>query len=122
MEDLDLGLRLASGGHRIEYNPAAISRQRYVVTPRQYLRQWRQSGRAHVLFVRKHPDQAERVFVPRRLEGRADRLLWRRLLWPLREVTLLLVASGARGSRATRSFYRVRKGSARRAESPLGTR
>lgn len=108
MEDLDLGLRLASGGHRIEYNPAAISRQRYVVTPRQYLRQWRQSGRAHVLFVRKHPDQAERVFVPRRLEGRADRLLWRRLLWPLREVTLLLVASGARGSRATRSFYRVR--------------
>lgn len=108
MEDLDLGLRLARGGHRIEYNPAAVSWQRYVVTPRQYLRQWRQSGRAHVLFVRKHPDQAERVFVGRRLERRSDRLLWRRLRRPLRELSLLLVGAGARGPRATRWFYRVR--------------
>jgi glycosyltransferase involved in cell wall biosynthesis len=108
MEDLDLGLRLATRGCRIEYNPDAISRQRYVVTPRQYLRQWRQVGRAHVLFVRKHPDQADRVFVPRRLERAVDRVFWRRLRWPLREFALLLAASGARGPRATRWFYRIR--------------
>jgi peptidoglycan/xylan/chitin deacetylase (PgdA/CDA1 family)/GT2 family glycosyltransferase len=108
MEDLDLGLRLASGGYRIEYNAEAISWQRYVVTPRQYLRQWRQVGRAHVLFVRKHPDQADRVFVPRRLESAVDHVLWRRLRWPLRELALLLAAAGARGPRATRWFYRVR--------------
>ena len=38
--------------------PDAISSQRYVVTPDQYLRQWRQAGRADAMLARKHPDLA----------------------------------------------------------------
>ena len=60
-EDLDLGRRLVAGGCRVVFNPAAVSRQR-IVTPRQYLRQWRQAGGADVRLARKYPDEAERVF------------------------------------------------------------
>jgi glycosyltransferase involved in cell wall biosynthesis/peptidoglycan/xylan/chitin deacetylase (PgdA/CDA1 family) len=58
-EDVDFGHRLLKGGHRLVFNPRAISWQKYVVQPGHYLRQWRQAGRADVLFARKHPDQAE---------------------------------------------------------------
>jgi peptidoglycan/xylan/chitin deacetylase (PgdA/CDA1 family)/GT2 family glycosyltransferase len=66
-EDLDFGERLLASGARIVFNPAAVSFQRYVVTPRQHLRQWRQTGRADVAFARKHPEQAEAHFARRRL-------------------------------------------------------
>lgn len=61
-EDLDLGIRLAASGARIEFAPEAVSRQRYVVTPRAYLRQWRDAGRADVRLARKHPERAAEIF------------------------------------------------------------
>jgi glycosyltransferase involved in cell wall biosynthesis len=105
-EDLDFGLRLLESGHRVVFNPDAISRQRYVVTQRQYLRQWRQNGRASVMLARKHPEQLEQAF--HRRETRADRLIWRRVRWPLRAFVLALAATGASGPRTTRWFFRVR--------------
>ena len=38
-EDLDFGLRLINSGYKIFFNPQAISWQKYVVTPHQYLKQ-----------------------------------------------------------------------------------
>src|SRR4029077_12935879 len=52
---LDFGHRLAAAGHRIGFNPDAVSRQRYVVTPRRYLRQWREIGQADVRFPPNAP-------------------------------------------------------------------
>jgi peptidoglycan/xylan/chitin deacetylase (PgdA/CDA1 family)/GT2 family glycosyltransferase len=104
--DLDFGHRLAAAGLRIGFNPAAVSRQRYVVTPGEYLDRWREIGRANVLFARKHPDQLEAIF--RRRERPADRLVWRRLRRPLRALVLALAGRSAGGRRLTRWFYRVR--------------
>jgi glycosyltransferase involved in cell wall biosynthesis/peptidoglycan/xylan/chitin deacetylase (PgdA/CDA1 family) len=64
-EDLDFGQRLLDAGCRAVFNPEAVSWQRYVVTPRQHLEQWRQTGRADVGFARKHPHRAEAVFATR---------------------------------------------------------
>lgn len=61
-EDVDLGHRLMRGEYKISFNAAAISHQRYVVTPDQHLRQWRQAGQADVLFARKHPEEALDLF------------------------------------------------------------
>ena len=76
-EDLDLGYRLREAGQQIVFNESAVSRQRYVVTPAQYLRQWRQVGRADVMLARKHPEEADGLFHRSRTERRLDRLLFR---------------------------------------------
>lgn len=60
-EDIDFGVRLLDRG-RVVFNPSAISFQRYIVTPRQLLRQWREAGEADVVFARKHPSRADRLF------------------------------------------------------------
>ncbi|WP_198597831.1 glycosyltransferase [Blastococcus atacamensis] len=57
-EDTDFLHRLIETGADIRYAPGAVSHQRYVVTPDQYLRQWRQGGRADAVLVRKHPSLA----------------------------------------------------------------
>ncbi|MEU7902855.1 glycosyltransferase [Actinoplanes sp. NPDC049118] len=54
-EDTDLLLRLRAAQVRLEYNGAAISYQRYVVTPEQNLRQWQEAGRNDATLSRKHP-------------------------------------------------------------------
>jgi len=105
-EDLDLGRRLLDAGCRIVFDPEAISRQRYVVTPREYLRQWRDSGRSTVLLARRHPEQADEIF--RRRETLFDRVVGRPLRPLLRELILALAATGLQGSRVTRWFFRVR--------------
>jgi glycosyltransferase involved in cell wall biosynthesis len=107
-EDLDFGRRLVDEGRRIVFSRSAVSYQRYVVTPRQYLRQWRQAGSADVTFVRKHPGDRDRVFVPRRLPRPADRLVWRHLRPVLRLAVLGATATGRSGPRLTRWFFRVR--------------
>ncbi|SNR77272.1 glycosyltransferase [Blastococcus mobilis] len=58
-EDTDFLHRLLSSGAVVRYAPGAITSQRYVVTPDQYLRQWRQGGRADAALVRKHPALAD---------------------------------------------------------------
>jgi len=76
-EDLDLGIRLAAAGLRIVFAPDAISRQAYVVTPRQSVAQSRDGGRADATFARKHPDRAAALWAGRRASGWRFRLLWR---------------------------------------------
>jgi GT2 family glycosyltransferase/peptidoglycan/xylan/chitin deacetylase (PgdA/CDA1 family) len=105
-EDLDLGRRLLDAGYQINFDPRAISWQRYVVTPRQYLRQWRQGGRASVMLARKHPDQAARIF--RRRETLFDRFIGRPLLPLLRAAVLTAASTGIDSPRIKRWFYRVR--------------
>lgn len=78
-EDLDFGARLLAHGARATFAPGAISYQRYVVTPRQHLRQWRETGRADVAFARKHPDAGIRLFEGRGSARRSYRLLWSRV-------------------------------------------
>ena len=58
-EDLDFGLRAVDAGSRVVFNPSAISRQRYIVTPGMYLRQRRQLGVADVLLARRRPELAD---------------------------------------------------------------
>jgi glycosyltransferase involved in cell wall biosynthesis len=61
-EDLDFGIRLMEAGHEIVFNVFALSFHRYRITPRGYLRQARQTGRADVALARKHPEAAHTVF------------------------------------------------------------
>jgi glycosyltransferase involved in cell wall biosynthesis len=104
-EDLDFGLRLMQAGKKIVFDPAAISRQRYVVAPRHYLRQWRQAGSADVAMVRKHPDQFDVIF--HRRERPIDRLLYRWLRSPIRALVMALVRAAPRPT-TVRWFFRVR--------------
>lgn len=82
-EDLDFGVRLMECA-RVEFNMRAISHQRYVVTPRQCMKQWADAGRADVEFARKHPARAAELYS---LHG-GDRPLHRLLLRPLAAVPL----------------------------------
>lgn len=75
-EDVDFGYRLMRHGSRIVFNVAAVSWQRYVVRPRQYLRQYQQAGHADVVFARKHPEQAATIFALSKIERPSNRLLW----------------------------------------------
>jgi peptidoglycan/xylan/chitin deacetylase (PgdA/CDA1 family)/GT2 family glycosyltransferase len=74
-EDLDFCYRLRQKGYQAVFNPRAISWQKYIVTPRQYLRQYYQAGRADVLFARLHPEETETMF--HRPETMMDRWVWR---------------------------------------------
>ncbi len=55
-EDTEFLHRLLATGADVRFAADAISYQRYVVTPAQHLRQWRQAGAADAALVRKHPD------------------------------------------------------------------
>jgi glycosyltransferase involved in cell wall biosynthesis/peptidoglycan/xylan/chitin deacetylase (PgdA/CDA1 family) len=107
-EDLDLGHRLRMSGAAIVFSRKAVSFQRYVVTPRKYLRQWREAGQADVLFARKHPDLANEVFRPYARMTRADAHVWRALRVPLRETVLALSSRGLLRGRGVAWFYKVR--------------
>jgi peptidoglycan/xylan/chitin deacetylase (PgdA/CDA1 family) len=61
-EDLDFGYRLLRGGHRVVFEPAAISAQRYVVPPdAAYFRRLRETGRSDAQLSRKHPERAREI-------------------------------------------------------------
>jgi peptidoglycan/xylan/chitin deacetylase (PgdA/CDA1 family)/glycosyltransferase involved in cell wall biosynthesis len=117
-EDIDFGHRLSQAGYRVVFNPNAISWQNYVVGPRQYLRQWRQTGHADVAFARKHPDQASTIFALNESDTRINRWLWRPLValpfltGPLmiafRWLVLTLVERGAQSAAAARLFFELR--------------
>ena len=104
-EDLDLGYRLLKEGYKIVFNSNAVSWQKYVVTPRQYLRQWRQVGRADVVFVRKYPEQAQNLFKSRCIETLTARLIWRWLRWLIRFVVLALLDMKVQHGRTRQLFY-----------------
>jgi peptidoglycan/xylan/chitin deacetylase (PgdA/CDA1 family) len=83
-EDIDFGYRLMTAGYSIVFCSTAVSHQRYVVSPAQHLRQWRQAGRADVAFARKHPQEATTLF---ELNGASSRLA-RRIARPLSKAPL----------------------------------
>jgi glycosyltransferase involved in cell wall biosynthesis len=68
--DTDFGHRLLNSGCRVVFNAWAISWQKYIVTPRNYLHQWREIGRGDVRFVRKHPAQSATVFTTKKVRKR----------------------------------------------------
>jgi glycosyltransferase involved in cell wall biosynthesis len=110
-EDVDFGIRLLRSGHDIRFNPAAISAQRYSVTPAQHLRQWRQAGQADVLFARKHPQDGLEILVLNGLKSRFARLVARPLArfagWSLlmRPVTVAALKAGERTDRISRKLF-----------------
>lgn len=78
-EDTDFGWRLLEAGARVVFNPAAISHQRYVVSFRQFLGQWRQAGQADAILARKHPEIASKLLDLHRAKSRWNRLVLRPL-------------------------------------------
>jgi GT2 family glycosyltransferase/peptidoglycan/xylan/chitin deacetylase (PgdA/CDA1 family) len=104
-EDYDFGHRFRLAGYRLTFNPAAISWQKYIVTPRHHLRQWRQAGRADVVFARKHPEQAKAIFALHPVVSLLGRLMHRLL----RRFDLLLIDKGIQNQITTRLFFWVRE-------------
>lgn len=105
-EDLDFGYRLLKDGYNIVFNINAISWQKYVVTPRQHLRQYHNAGRADVVFIRKHPELAENVLWIRP-ESWRERLFWRWFLAPMRWFLLTAIDAGFKNHRLTKLYYKI---------------
>jgi glycosyltransferase involved in cell wall biosynthesis/peptidoglycan/xylan/chitin deacetylase (PgdA/CDA1 family) len=113
-EDIDFGHRVHRLGLRIVFNPRAISWQRYVVRPEQYLRQRYDLGHADVTFARKYPDKARETFRANGAEHWRNRFVWRPMLaipgiarlvgWMLRGTALALLERDSGGYLARRLF------------------
>ena len=101
-EDLDFGWRLLKGGYRVEFNPAAISRQRYIVGFSQHLQQWRQAGQANVALTRKHPELAAKLLDLNHAEAPHIRLVVR----PFARLPLLGSAAARVGQAAAAAVAR----------------
>jgi len=111
-EDIDFGYRLARAGHRIVFAEDAVSHQRFVVDPAQYLRRARDAGRASAELIAKHPereaDLGRRTRLPpglRRYAMGALALAPAPLSAPLRAAVSALVRSGRSGRAVSELFY-----------------
>jgi glycosyltransferase involved in cell wall biosynthesis/peptidoglycan/xylan/chitin deacetylase (PgdA/CDA1 family) len=102
-EDIDLGARLLDR-HRVDYAPDAVSRQRYLVSPRDHFRRAAETGAADVAFAAKHPQRLFPLLSSQGLTSRANL----RLLRPLARFAPLVRVAKAAGIVL--------------AESPLGRR
>ena len=60
-EDSDFGARLLAR-YDVRHNPAAISRQIYVVSPREYMERAPRAVAANLRFILKHPELAQQLF------------------------------------------------------------
>lgn len=117
-EDVEFGYRLIEGGHRIVFNPAAISRQRYVVDAATHLRQYRQVGQADVAIVRKYSELSDRTFRGKRELSEIHRLVWKPVLAfprlaslltaPVRRFVVRRVDHGQKDQWTARLFFGVR--------------
>jgi glycosyltransferase involved in cell wall biosynthesis/peptidoglycan/xylan/chitin deacetylase (PgdA/CDA1 family) len=116
-EDLDLGHRLMSAGYQFVFNPFALSYQSYVVQPRKYLRNIRQSGQADVVFAGKHPGETAAIFSAHAKGRLLPAGFWRAVAawWPLtspltaalRFLALALVERGIESSAAVRFYFEI---------------
>jgi glycosyltransferase involved in cell wall biosynthesis len=105
--DTDFGCRLLESGCAVVFNPRAISWQTYIVTPRSYLRRFREVGRADVRFVKKHPEQFDQIFTARKL-GARRRWMIPPVALAVRGVAVRLVTRGRTDERTVRWFTRAR--------------
>jgi glycosyltransferase involved in cell wall biosynthesis/peptidoglycan/xylan/chitin deacetylase (PgdA/CDA1 family) len=83
-EDADFGVRLLAR-HDVRHNPAAISHQLYLVTPRQFMARARRAVAADLHFVRKHPEFARGLFERKGYSRPLTRFVYR----PLARLPLL---------------------------------
>ena len=60
-EDYELGLRLQKAGLRFIHEPSASGVHNYEKSPLEWLRMFRATGRADVIFVRRHPERTDEV-------------------------------------------------------------
>jgi glycosyltransferase involved in cell wall biosynthesis len=113
-EDADLGVRLLAG-HDVRHNAAAISYQRYVVSPRELIRRAPLRAAGDVRLARKHPEIARSLFEARGLSGWSTRhvfgpvsaipflaRLWAAIATPAAELGL---KTPLRSSRALSRFF-----------------
>lgn len=117
-EDLDFGYRFIRSGHPWRYNPAAISRQRYIVDAAGYLRQYHQVGLADVALVRKFPELYQQVFHGEYAESTLHRLARvpvllapRLAMWlaePVRRLVSARVDVGCQDPVTARLFFLLR--------------
>jgi len=77
-EDADLGVRLLER-FTVRHNPAAISRQRFVVTERDFMARAPRAAAADLHFAAKHPRYARELFDRRGRSSRLGRYLYRPL-------------------------------------------
>lgn len=89
-EDADLGVRLLSN-FSVRYNPLAVTRQKYAVTPREYMARAKKAVEADLHFLAKHP-QFSRELLGARGMGRP---LTRFIYVPLSRIPLLSRALSA---------------------------
>lgn len=83
-EDADLGLRLLSN-YNVMHNPEAVSRLRYVVSPREYMARAASAVEGDLLFVSKHPQFSHEIFEAR---GQSSKLA-KYLYLPLSRIKLV---------------------------------
>ncbi len=77
-EDADLGVRLLERC-TVRHNPAAISRQRFVVSERDFMARAPKAALADLHFAAKHPQHARELFDRRGRSSRLGRYLYRPL-------------------------------------------
>jgi len=77
-EDADFGVKLLAD-HDVRHNPAALSRQLYVVTPRQYMDRARFAAAADDHFMRKHPQLARELLARKGYDRPLARFIYRPL-------------------------------------------
>jgi glycosyltransferase involved in cell wall biosynthesis/peptidoglycan/xylan/chitin deacetylase (PgdA/CDA1 family) len=93
-EDADFGVKLLASAD-VRHNSAAISRQLYVVTPRQFMERARRAVAADIHFLRKHPGLARELVERKGYSRPLTRFVYR----PLARVPVLpeLLAGAAVG-------------------------
>ena len=77
-EDADFGVGLLQR-FNVRHNPAAISRQRYVVGPQELMKRASLWGSGDIRFVSKHPQLTRDLFEARGIKHRRTRFLYRPL-------------------------------------------
>lgn len=77
-EDADFGVELLAR-YRVQHNPAAVSRQRYVVGPRELMGRAPLWASGDLRFVQKHPHLTRELFVARGSARRLTRFVYKPL-------------------------------------------
>lgn len=113
-EDADIGVRLLAR-YDVRHNPAAISQQYYVVTPRQFMERARRAVAADLRFVRKHPELAWELFERKGYSRPLTNLVYRPLVrlpllpqfiaWLAVEIAEFALKTPLRSSRTIARFF-----------------